>query len=783
MKNTMLCKANIKRHKITMVGIFAIMMMVSLTIITVLSIWINTNTYVKTEMDRLQYGDITVWTQGVLDQEQIYKDMQRLPEIESIVIQPLVYSNYEIDGVTSDSEGQLIVYQPEEFGYRMFHENMDGYETESISINAGEIYISPSLSSTFQIAIGDDISFAIGRGSNEKRFTVKGMYEDPFMGSSMIGMKGFLINQSDYDEIVEQINNFGVDALARTGNMVHLKQSQQSTLNSTEFNQLINEETNLQASTAFVHSKEAIASFMLILQNAFTGLFLAFALILLFVSFIIVGYSIQTVLDQDKKNLAILKTVGYDGSMLRFNIKIQYLCIITMGVLMGMVLSMFLIPFVSESMILFAGIKTPSTPHIWLWCLLLMMILFAFYVFMDFKTRRIFSIPPIIGMQNEHANEHTRKKTYAPLRGNCLLINISFRQLISGMKRYISVGITAMLLVFIVSVIGRMNVWLGPDGKGMMDAFNPADLDVGVQLLGQHDQKDMEKLLQENTVIVDSYALAMLEVTVDGVDYTANVITDSNRFHIQQGDTIQRDDEIVITQTIASDRNVYVNDTISVSYNGQTTEYRIVGIYQCANEMGSNIGMSREGFLRIGKETSDMWCHHYFLEDASHKQALMDTLKGTYGGDVYTHENTWPGLYSIITAMQILLLFMYVVTALFILIVTIMTGNKVFLFEKRNLTIYKTLGFTTSQLRCTFAIRYGLVSLIGSIIGMVLSSLCTDALVSTFMKAYGISNFASNPGILSILLPAFIVSICFTLFAYLTSRNMKNLDLNELVSE
>lgn len=39
----------------------------------------------------------------------------------------------------------------------------------------------------------------------------------------------------------------------------------------------------------------------------------------------------------------------------------------------------------------------------------------------------------------------------------------------------------AALLVFSASLTGRMNDWLGPDGQGMMDAFNSADLDLGVQ--------------------------------------------------------------------------------------------------------------------------------------------------------------------------------------------------------------------------------------------------------------------------------------------------------------
>lgn len=53
-----------------------------------------------------------------------------------------------------------------------------------------------------------------------------------------------------------------------------------------------------------------------------------------------------------------------------------------------------------------------------------------------------------------------------------------------GKKKYISACLVAVLLVFFMSLVGRLDGWLGLDGKGMMDAFNPADHDIGVQALG-----------------------------------------------------------------------------------------------------------------------------------------------------------------------------------------------------------------------------------------------------------------------------------------------------------
>lgn len=780
MRQTILLKANFKRHKGTMAGIFIIMLAVALSSMSVVTIWLNSTSYLEAEMERMNYGDLTAWTSSLEDEERLYSEIEQLNEVEAIHTQQLIYADYEIFDQHSDSEGQLVVYEPEVFPYRFFREDQTGYYDEEVEIAPGELYLSPTVLATFDSEVGDRITFPIGRQGKIKTFHIKGTFEDPFMGSSMIGMKSFLISQEDYDEIQVMIEEAGIDALARTGQMIHITQSSQSTLNNAQFNQLINEETSIGESVEFMHSRDAISGFMLILQHAFAGLSMAFALVLMIVSMIIVGYSLSTTMDQDERNMGILKTVGYDGAMLRSLLKRQYLIVIASGFMTGTFISFAVVPLVSKSMVSFAGMRTPTSPHLLLWVLALSVTMLIFYLFIHIRTKRIESIPPVQIMQQAGTEENVRA---IPIRKHFLMIHLSLRQLLNGIKRYRSVWMTAVLLVFITSTIIRMNSWLGVDGKGMMDAFNPADLDVGVQLLGNQSEQEMEEIVQKYSPVTDSYELAMPGVSLNGVDVTGNVISEPERFHIRQGSTSQKDDEIVITDTIAADLDLAVGDRVTLSYNGKSAAYHVSGIYQCANDMGANIGMSREGFLRIGAEAKEMWCHHYFLEDPEQKQAIIDDLNARYGGDVYIHENTWPGLFSIIAAMRMLLIVMYGVTALFILIVTVMTGHKIFLFEKRNLSIYKALGFTTTQLRSTFAIRYGIVAVMGSIAGIIISALLTDTMAGTLMKLYGISNFASSPSLMMVLLPGIVVSMLFACFAYLTSRSITKLEMNELVSE
>lgn len=57
----------------------------------------------------------------------------------------------------------------------------------------------------------------------------------------------------------------------------------------------------------------------------------------------------------------------------------------------------------------------------------------------------------------------------------------------------------------------------------MMDAFNPADHDIGIQAFGNLRVEEMRKELEQITPITYTYLLAMPAVHMNGVSYTANV--------------------------------------------------------------------------------------------------------------------------------------------------------------------------------------------------------------------------------------------------------------------
>jgi len=778
-----LWKANTRMHKGSLAGVFLLLLLVSLALGAVLTLWNNAGSYIRSEMKRAGFGDLTAWVHDVPDETRLEDEIAGLDAVERVESQHVIYADYTVREQESDSEGQLLPLAEGEKRYRFFNENLSGYREKIPEIASGEIYVSPSMVSMFGLQMGDEIHFAVARSGGIFSFQVKGFYEDPFMGSSMIGMKGFLVCEADWKEIQQTIRQRGKNALAREGAILHIFSD--GSVSVSDLNRVMNENTALPMYTEFIHSEDAIAGFMLILQNAFSGLLLAFVLVLLFVAMVTLGHSLSSGIEADTVNMGILKAIGFTTGKLRQIQLMQYLTAIVCGMMAGFVLSVPVSRIVSEEMITTTGIHIPARlPLGWI-LLSYLAVLLLLILFIYCKTGKISHITPMRAIRGEGAVQwrHTENAPICGIINRGLYFQLALRQLATAKRQYISACIVAVLLVFFASLVGRMDSWLGADGKGMMDAFNPADHDIGVQVFGELTAEEAESLVSSYTEITDSYLLAMPSVSARGTNYTANVISEPERFHMMQGKTCQNENEIVITEFVAKDMDIKVGDRLMVQGDKSREEYTVSGIYQCANDMGANIGMNREGYLKIGQDDSHLWCYHYFLADTSVKEEITEALETAYGGDVHVHENSWPGLYGIISAMRALVLFMYGMVFLFTLIVTVMTGSKILAAETGDLGIYKAIGFTSGKLRLTFALRFCLIAAAGSAVGIVLAAGCTDLLVSAVMKLAGISNFASHPDLGEILFPAGVVILLFMGFSYLAAGRIKKVAVTVLMGE
>lgn len=112
-----------------------------------------------------------------------------------------------------------------------------------------------------------------------------------------------------------------------------------------------------------------------------------------------------------------------------------------------------------------------------------------------------------------------------------------------------------------------------------------------------------------------------------------------------------------------------------------------------------------------------------------------------------------------------------------------MISQKAFFKERRDLGIYKAIGFKLSQLRLQFAFRYLLTALTGSVIGMLLNLLFASKVLNSLMSMLGFCSYPMQYDVIIFVLPALLLSLSFFVFAYIASSEIKKVEVRELVSE
>ncbi len=586
-------------------------------------------------MDRLGFGDFTVWVSG--QPERLLAELEQMADVENVVLQEIIYAGYEVNGNYSDNEGQLISYDGT-IPYRFIDRN--GENVDLSEINDGDIYISPAMEAMFDVQVGDTIQFNLSRSNGRKPFTVAGYFEDAFMGSSMIDMKSFLISSSDYEKVLQiMADSAAIDVLGRSGAMIHISKDGSSSLSDAQFYEELQEHTEIARYMEFTYRKDSILNYMLLLQNVVSGFMMIFSVVLFIICLIMIKHSLTLVIEQEKGDMAILRTIGLSGSILRSVYVTLYGGSGFLGVLLGAVFSGTVAGNIARGMVTSTGMLVDIRVPVALLLVVFVICMLVLAAAVFAQTGKILRIAPMQTLRETKS----ATKVHSRFARKGLLVHIAVREVLADQKKYISLCLIAMILTVFLSVIGHMGAWLGPNGEGLMNSFSVAEHDLGVQPLNQTVPMDeIERIINWYSPVVAQYELAMQSVTVNGQEYTANVLDDTKWFHMLSGEVCD-DDSILITDTVAAELDLQIGDMVRVSANGRMQEYEVSGIYQCANGMGTNIGMSMGGYAKIGDITGYIWCRHYILEDGSVRDYVYDYLEAHYRG-IDVHTNSWSGL-------------------------------------------------------------------------------------------------------------------------------------------
>ena len=776
--------ANLKKQKGSSIGLFLLMFIITISLSCVLCIWSNAENYVQDEMDRVGFGDIVYWLGQTDNIDKIVDATGKVEGVERVVLDRSLDTKFMV----GKKESGMISVQicTKECPYKMFVGETINYMDHIEPLQKGEVYVPISYQTIFGVKQGDAIQIK----DTSKSFKIRGFFEDPTCGSSTMGIKNILVSESDLDELWkenEQATNVTKSTGTRNFYIMRVFRTPDADINSRELQRKISEEVSFENALMQAYSKESYAQFMLLIENIFVGLLLAFAVVLLVVAMIVMGHCINTSLELSYVDFGIQKAIGFTSGNLKITLCLQYFIILGLGLIAGLSTSFLLVRLINSLIVPVTGIRIPDQMPVSVLAGSFGAILIILFLFLLGQVGKIGRISPMMAIRGGKAEVFFANRFQSAIRGRALQLSLALRQLTSGMKRYAGACLIAALLVFVLAFTMRIHGWLGEDGSGMMNAMGVASAngrtyDFAISYEEEELREEVEAKIEKQTKIQTIYQTKTLSAQLDGNECLLNVVSEPEYLHILEGRICKYENELVVTKMVASDLGVQIGDTVSLSIGDQKKDFIITGLNQCANDLGNNATINREGIEYLGV-TDRKWYYNYQIEDRTSKELLLDDLKEEYEDRIDIDKNTWSGVDGIVGAAKALKLLMFAICTIFIFVVVFMTGGKMLYEEQHDLGVYKALGFYSGQLRASFAIRFFLISLIGAVIGIAMSMGLTDMIASKMFYLLGVGSFETPFDMKQMLFVFLFVVAVFLISSYLIAGRIKKTDPGILITE
>ena len=426
--------------------------------------------------------------------------------------------------------------------------------------------------------------------------------------------------------------------------------------------------------------------------------------------------------------------------------------------------------------------------------LILLGILLLSAVFILIISGKVGHISPIRAVSGGRSEIYFDSRIRIPVTGKLLSARLAFRQFTSGKRRYIaSIAIASILVFFLMTMTGMTDAVSSDNAQRAMggtsenlevyidfDEYSPENTEyVRTQI------KKAEEIIREYTDINERYFFNDKYFLLDGEQICCRLSEDEETFTVTEGRAPQYDNEIVVGQIYAEDMGYQIGDKLPVSYRGKTRDFIISGYAVALINTGRFIGMNGDGARTL---IDDFIPHNagFKLADKSKTGEICERLEEELPEDceVFKVASADEEDDSIITktAMAIKAV-IYVISAVFALVVVSMVCSKTFVREKIDIGIYKAMGFTAGNLRMQFAVRFLIVAFFGILIGTTMSLTISEKMLSFMLRSMGIVRFVIDYRFLTVFLPIIAVSLSYFVFAYLVAGKTKKVEVRNLITE
>lgn len=774
-----LIKANIRRKKGSFISVILLTLIITMSVTTILSINESALKGVNNANEIRDTPDLFVIYSSRDLTDDLVEKVRADGRVKRVNIAEAIMSDKAVMGDNDYSNAMMLTRCDE--NTRLLRSDLNGIEENTPVLQKGELYVPQGALTVLHGKVGDKISIETSDGEHE--FVVKGILLDPTMGASVIGFKTFCISDEDFSEIEALVSEAGNEY--GLGKILGIYKADDCTLASGQFRRQLNLDTDVTNMAVGSLTKDMSIHYTTLFPEIVSSVLIVFVMFLLIIVVIVTVHSISVEIETNYVTFGVLKAQGFNKNKIRMLFLCQYLLAEMIGAALGIALSIPLIKLTSNIFVTITAIPAAASVPAGIIALILSALFLLSAVSIFFVTMKINRISPVRAISGAKKDIYFDSRMNVPISRKFLSPSLALRQFTAAKRRYAGTLVIVAILVFFMMTITQLANAI--NSRSAMESMGAIVSDVDIspkEKLSDNDYKMIENEIERFSKIKRVYYLNSSYFAFDGEEMYCSAYKDPSVIPVLKGRSPIYNNEIAVSPILLDEFDLKIGDEVTIGWKDEKEKYIISGTVQLMNDTGRAFIISYAAAGKIGYDAALWGC--YALENGDDEelyQKIADALNEKFG-DIIKAEVSGELLddtYDIaIGAMQMII---YVFSVLFAFVVTHMVCSKAFIQERTDIGIYKAVGFTSYHLRIQFAVRFLIVSVLGSAVGALMSVLFSDRLLSGLLRSIGITRFVVDFTAFSFAATVALICLCFFVFAYLVSRRIKSVAVRELVVE
>lgn len=776
-----LLKANIRRKKGTFVSMVLLTLIIAVSAVTILSIKESSLKGITKahEICGTPYVTCIYKPENVTDEliEKLQSD-SRVDRFD--IVDALMIDTHSMNGIENgDTTAALKAYKD----IYLLDDDLRTINKNAPKPGKGEIYVPQGILTQCKGKTGDRITLNTAAGQHE--LVVKGILLEPVYGSAMMGWKNVIISDEDYAEIAAAASEKDIEDETFL-KLMEVYKSDDCTLSSAQFRRQLNLATGFTDMSILSMSQDLSVYYTSLYPDIISSILIVFIILLLFIVLIVMVHSISVDIETNYVTFGVLKAQGFTHGKILLLFLGQYLLAEIVGAVLGTIISIPLIFLTSNIFVKITAVPAAfSVPVLYIAAIILgLFVLSAAAIsIVSLKFRKISPVRAISGAKKEI---YFDSRLNAPISKKFLSPSLALRQFTSAKRRYIGTFVIVAILVFFMMIITALantvnsRSALESMGIDLADVYVNPDKKMLTDQQCEEIEKEIErfaKIEKKNYTINDYFSF-------EGEEMLCSIYKDTKSKTMLKGRAPVYDNEIAVSPVLLDEFDMKLGDEVLIGCKGKKKTCIITGTYQTTYDSGRCIMMpcaAADGLV------DNLWFFgEYTLneDDFGKRDAIVNALNEKFGDIVTAGKgDDSPVNDTIEIALIAIQAIIYVFSVLFSLIVVHMVCSKAFVQERIDIGIYKAVGFDTAGLRRQFAFRFLIAAIIGSIAGIGAAAMLSGKLLSVLLSGIGLTSFSIDITFITIAMPVGVVCISFLVFAYLSSRKIRKVNVRELIAD